>query len=176
MSRYRRIWHPDGTYFFTHTLLCRVDDLLVRQVDALRAAVAQVRTAHPFAILAWVVLPDHFHCVIRLPENDDRFDVRWRLIKQHFSRQIPPTEWLSRTRQRRSERGIWQRRYWEHLIRDEHDLTAHMDYVHINPVKHGLASSALAWPYSTFHRLVRAGMYPHDWAGSPAAEALSCTD
>ncbi len=140
------------------------DELLVRHVDALRESVARVRESYPFVILGWVVLPDHFHCVISLPENDDRFDLRWRLIKQHFSKQVPRTERLPATRQRRGERGLWQRRYWEHVIRDERDLRAHLDYVHMNPVKHGLASRALDWPYSTLHRLVRAGIYPSDWA------------
>ena len=173
MSRYRRLWHPGGTYFFTHTVLWRSTDLLIRHVDILRSAVIGVRAAHPFVILAWVVLPYHFHCVMRLPEGDSRFDLRWRLIKQHFSKRIPPLEPLSEARRSRGERGLWQRRYWEHLIRDERDLEAHIDYVHINPVKHGFAPTVTSWPHSTFHRLVRAGVYPPDWAGSSAADQLS---
>jgi len=166
MPNYRRAWHPGGTYFFTVNLLQRTDnDLLVRHIDVLRESVKWVRHAHPFAIHAWVVLPEHLHCVISLPPGDADFALRWRLIKMRFSKTIPDKEWISATRQRRGERGIWQRRYWEHLIRDEKDFSAHMDYVHINPVKHGLVERVIDWPYSTFHRLVEDGVYPRNWGG-----------
>ena len=112
-----------------------------------------------------MVLPDHLHCVIELPVGDADFAVRWRLIKMGFSKGLPNTERRSATRQRRGERGIWQRRFWEHLIRDEADFQAHMNYVHINPIKHGLVTQVSDWPYSTFHRLVDRGVYPADWAG-----------
>ncbi len=139
MPDYRRAWHPCGTYFFTVNLLKRHgNDLLTRHVDTLREIVHEVRVRHPFRIHGWVVLPDHLHCVIELPADDADFATRWRLIKAGFSRLLPRTERLSRIREKRGERGIWQRRYWEHLIRDEADYQAHMDYVHINPVKHGL--------------------------------------
>ncbi|GLR11927.1 transposase [Chitinimonas prasina] len=173
---YRRAWCPGGTYFFTVNLLQRHNnDLLVRHVAALRAAVAHVRASHPFIIHGWVVLPDHLHCVIELPHGDADFSLRWRLIKGHFSKQIPKLEIRSTTRMQRGERGIWQRRYWEHLIRDETDYRSHMDYVHINPVKHGLVQSVSDWPYSTFHRLVARGVYPADWAGVPSG-GLSYSD
>jgi putative transposase len=166
MSNYRRAWHAGGTYFFTVNLLQRHgNDLLVRRVDLLRKIVRSVRSRHPFQMHGWVVLPDHIHCVIELPRNDSEFETRWRLIKLEFSKALPRTEHLSAVRVRRGERGIWQRRYWEHLVRDEADFRAHMDYVHINPVKHGLVTSVKAWPYSTFHRLVNAGIYPPNWAG-----------
>jgi putative transposase len=166
MSNYRRAWHPGGTYFFTVNLLQRSDnDLLVRHIDLLREAIRSVRQTHPFTIHAWVVMPEHMHCVIELPIDDVDFSLRWRLIKIHFSKAISDQEWRSETRKRRGERGIWQRRYWEHLIRDEKDFAIHMDYVHINPVKHGLVTRAVDWPYSTFHRLVEQGVYPKDWAG-----------
>jgi putative transposase len=166
MPDYRRAWHPGGTYFFTVNLLERhANDLLTRHVDALREAVRRVRQRHPFAIHAWVVLPDHLHCVIELPAGDADFATRWRLIKMGFSKALPCTERVSKTREARGERGIWQRRYWEHLIRDEADYQAHMDYVHINPVKHGLVKSVADWPHSTFHRLVERGVYPRDWVG-----------
>lgn len=100
---------------------------------------------------------------------------RWRLIKLLFSRSLPKDEHISDIRQKRRERGIWQRRYWEHLIRDEADFQAHMDYVHINPVKHGLVASVKDWPYSTFHKLFERGVYPQDWAGGVEAE-LNYTD
>lgn len=173
MPDYRRIYHPGGTYFFTVNLLHRNgNDLLTRHIDQLRAAVRKVRHAHPFTIDGWVVLPEHLHCVLRLPEGDSDFTTRWRLIKAGFSMGLPKIEHRSAVRERRGERGIWQRRFWEHLIRDEADYAAHMDYVHINPVKHGLVAHPGAWPYSTFHYLVATGIYPADWAGSDKAEGL----
>lgn len=177
MPNYRRAWHPGGTYFFTSNLLERRDNnLLVRHIDALRAAVRRVRRAHPFDICGWVVLPDHLHCVIRLPPTDADFALRLRLIKTSFSKAIPREERRSAVRRRRGERGIWQRRYWEHLIKDETDYRAHMDYVHFNPVKHGLVTCVRDWPYSTFHRLVADGVYPIDWGGSEAGEKLNYDD
>ena len=166
MSNYRRAWHPGGTYFFTVNLLQRHDnDLLVRQVGLLRNIVRSVRQRHPFHIHGWVVLPDHLHCVMEMPAGDTDFALRWRLIKMGFSKALPRTERLSRVRAARGERGIWQRRYWEHLIRNDRDMQAHMDYVHFNPVKHGLAACVADWPYSTFHALVAQGIYPLDWGG-----------
>ena len=166
MPDYRRAWSRGGTYFFTVNLLHRQkDDLLTRHIDVLRSVVQSVRQRHPFIIHGWVVLPEHLHCVIELPYNDDDFATRWRLIKMEFSKKMPKTEKLSSVRIRRGERGIWQRRYWEHLIRNEEDFSAHMDYVHINPLKHGLVESVADWPYSTFHKLVKEGIYPNDWAG-----------
>lgn len=166
MPNYRRAWHPGGTYFFTVNLLERSgNDLLTRHITELRDAVRLVRRDFPFEIPAWVVVPDHLHCVIELPEGDANFALRWRLIKIRFSKSLPKTELRSETRVRRGERGIWQRRFWEHLIRDEQDLAAHMDYVHINPLKHGLVTRVADWPFSTFHRLVEEGVYPLDWAG-----------
>lgn len=164
MPNYRRVWMPGGTYFFTVTLLERHhNDLLVRHIDDLRKAVAYVRARHPFKIHGWVVLPDHLHCVIELPPGDSGYATRWSLIKQRFSKAIPATEYRSDARLRREERGIWQRRYWEHLIRDDRDYAAHMDYVHFNPIKHGVVLRVSDWPHSTFHRLVKMGVYPSDW-------------
>lgn len=167
MADYRRLWCPGGTYFFTVTLLRRRgNDLLVRHVDVLRDAVRRVRQAHPFIIHGWVVLPDHLHCVMELPEGDADFSSRWRLIKARFARQLPAVESRSSSRLLRGERGIWQRRFWEHLIRDQADFNAHMDYLHFNPVRHGLVERVAEWPYSTFHRLVAEGVYPGDWGGT----------
>lgn len=164
MPDYRRIWRPGGTYFFTITLLERRDnDLLVRHIDTLRAAIRTVRRRYPFHIHAFVVLPEHLHCILELPEGDADFAVRWMRIKQEFSLAIPKTEWRSETRRRREERGIWQRRYWEHLIRDDRDFHAHMDYVHFNPVKHGHVTRVIDWAYSSFHHHLAAGTYPADW-------------
>ena len=166
MPNYRRAWHPGGTYFFTVNLLERQNnDLLVRYIDVLRNNVRNVKENHPFKIHAWVVLPEHLHCIIELPSGDFDFATRWRLIKTEFSKALPVTERRSESRSKRGERGIWQRRFWEHLIRDDADYRAHMDYIHINPVKHGLVECVLDWPYSTFHGLVKEGIYPSDWAG-----------
>ena len=166
MPDYRRAWHPGGTYFFTVNLLERRDnDLLTRHINTLREVVQSVRLRHPFIIHGWVVLPEHLHCIIELPENDQDFSTRWRLIKSDFSKALPKDERRSEVRVKRGERGIWQRRFWEHLIRDEADFRAHMDYVHFNPVKHGLVKYVKDWPHSTFHRLVEQGVYLLDWAG-----------
>jgi putative transposase len=173
---YRRVWHPGGTYFFTVNLLQRKNNgLLIQHIDVLRQAVAKVKKAHPFRIHAWVVLPDHMHCVIELPEGDADYKTRWMLIKMLFSKAIPMTEYRTPVRAKRRERGIWQRRYWEHLIKTEQDFAAHMDYVHINPVKHGLVTQVKDWEYSTFHRWVKDGIYPPDWAGG-AERVLNYAD
>ena len=173
MPNYRRSFHAGGTYFFTVNL-SRQDhsDLLTRHIDLFRESVRKVRRKHPFDIHAWVVLPDHLHCVIKLPEEDPDFPRRWQLIKAGFSRALPKEGLKSSESKRKGERGIWQRRFWEHLIRDEHDYQAHMDYVHINPVRHGLVPRVIDWPYSTFHRLVEKGVYRRDWAGSDMADRL----
>ena len=163
MSDYRRYRVPGGTYFLTVNLLERRSDLLVRHIDVLREAVRRTRRERPFAIDAWVVLPEHMHCIVTLPEGDDDFSNRIKAIKIRFVRAIAPTERRSPTRVSRSERGIWQRRFWEHAIRDDVDYARHMDYVHFNPVKHGYVTFARDWPYSTFHRWAGAGLYPPDW-------------
>jgi putative transposase len=166
MPDYRRAWHQGGTYFFTVNLLQRHgNNLLVRHIELLRSAVDSVRRRHPFQIHGWVVLPEHLHCVIELPVGDADYATRLRLIKIAFSKALPKNELVSEVHAKREKRGIWQRRYWEHLIRDERDFQAHMDYVHINPVKHGLVKRVVDWPYSTFHRLVANDIYPDDWAG-----------
>lgn len=172
MSNYRRVWRPGGTYFFTvNALERRGNDVLVRHVDVLREVVRDVRTRHPFIIHGWVVLPEHLHCVIELPPGDADFALRWRLIKAGFSRRLPVTERRSRSRVERRERGVWQRRFWEHLIRDERDFRHHLDYLHFNPVKHGWVTRVADWPHSTFHRYVACGVYPADWAGKILVEA-----
>jgi putative transposase len=152
--KYRRLWHAGGTYFFTVNLFVRRDnDLLTKNISLLRSVVAKVRENHPFAVHAWVVLPDHMHCILEMPPGDADFALRWRLIKSNFSKGLPNTEHRSAVRRTRGERGIWQRRFWEHLIKDEQDLLTHMDYVHFNPVKHGLVDKAHDWRYSTFHSM-----------------------
>lgn len=164
MRHYRRVRLAGGTYFFTVNLAERQgNDLLVRHIDALRGAFRQTMRDWPFTIEAVCILPEHLHCLWRLPDGDDDFPVRWSLIKQRFSRAVPLGERVSASRQRKGERGIWQRRYWEHVIRDDDDFRRHMDYIHYNPVKHGYVQRALDWSYSSLPRFVAAERYPADW-------------
>lgn len=162
--RYRRALVPGGTFFFTVNLADRSQTLLTDHIATLRASVRQVMTAHPFEILAMVVLPDHLHALWQLPEGDSNYPLRWLLIKSGFSRAFCPGESIRLSRRLKRERGIWQRRYWEYQIRNEHDLLQHIDYIHFNPVKHGHVQRAVDWPYSSIHRYVREGMLTEDWA------------
>jgi putative transposase len=168
--RYRRADVAGGTYFFTVNLAERKRTLLVVYVDVLRAVIQKVKAMHLFQIDALVILPDHLHALWTLPVGDRDYPTRWMLIKTGFSRQIPKGERLSESRQAKGERGIWQRRYWEHLIRDDRDFARHVDYIHYNPVKHGYVERVADWPYSTFHRAVERGVYPPDWASGPESE------
>jgi putative transposase len=166
MPDYRRNRVPGGTFLFTVNLLDRRSDLLVRHIDARRDAVRGVRTRAPFRVDAWVVLPDHMHCLWSLPEGDADFPGRWRAIKIAFAKSLPACEPRSAVMTNRGERGIWQRRYWERTIRDQPDFARHFDHTHFNPVKHDLVDHPADWPYSTFRRCVAGGMYPSDWAGA----------
>jgi putative transposase len=157
MPDYRRNRVPGGTFFFTVNLLDRRSDLLVIQIDALRGAVRQVRARAPFHIDAWVVLPDHMHCLWTLPEGDADFPGRWRAIKKGFSKSLRDGEPRSPVMIRRGERGIWQRRYWEHTIRHEQDFATHFDYVHFNPVKHGFVEHPLSGRIAPFVAVLPAG-------------------
>ena len=170
MTDFRRYRVRGGRYFFTVNLAERRLSLLTDHIESLRAAFRGVRRARLFAIDAMVVLPDHLHAMWQLPEEDDDLGLRWRQIKSAYSRGIENGERISRSRQRKNERGIWQRRYWEHAIRDEDDFAHHLDYVHYNPVKHGLVQRVQDWPCSSFHRYVRKGIYPADWAGEGLIE------
>jgi putative transposase len=171
MPNYRRNRIPGVTYFFTVNLLDRRSDLLVAHTDALRAAVRKVCGRSPFHIDAQVVLPDHMHSLWTLPEGASDFPSRWRDIKTAFSKSLPATEQRSAVMIRRGERGVWQRRYWEHTIRDDRDYAAHMDYIHFNPIKHGLVDNPADWPFSSFPRCVASGLYPADWLGGGAEPA-----
>jgi len=151
--------------FFTVALAERSRTIFVDNIDLLRESIRQVKSVHPFQIVAMVVLPDHLHSIWTLPSDDCDYSTRWRQIKSGFSRALPPSEHISASRKAKQERGIWQRRFWEHTVRDEADLSRCADYIHFNPVKHGLANKVSAWPYSTFHRFVEQGMYSVDWAG-----------
>jgi len=160
MPDYRRNRVEGGTYFVTLAVADRRSDLLVKEVAALRASVSRANTLYPFSIDAWVVLPDHLHAVWTLPEGDCDFSTRWTLIKRGFSARVAAGESRSVSRIAKGERGIWQRRFWEHTIHDEADFKRHLDYVHFNPVKHGFVSNAWDWPFSSFRRAVARGDYP----------------
>lgn len=169
MRTYRRVRQPGGRYCFTVNLAERGGNtLLVERIDALRDAFRRTRVDHPFAVEAMVVLPDHLHCVWRMPPDDADFATRWRLIKSRFSRAIDADERRSPSRVGKGERGVWQRRYWEHLIRDDEDWRRHVDYIHFNPVKHGYVDRASDWPHSTFNTWVARGMYVPEWGRSVA--------
>ena len=165
MPNYRRARVPGGTYSFTVNLLERRHTLLVDHIEALRESFRLAHAARSFTMLAWVILPDHLHCVWRLPEGDDNNATRWRHIESHFSCTIPTGERLSARRQTRAERRIWQRRHGERVVRDEDHLRRCIDYVHLNPQKHGYVEAIVDWPHSSFHRYVKAGLLPADWAG-----------
>lgn len=168
MSTYRRISVPGGTYFFTAVTYRRQRFLIEPQSrQILREVIDEVRETHPFTIQAWVLLPDHMHCLWTLPPGEPNFSQRWGLIKAKFSKKTRALwhkeAWQTASQARQRESTIWQRRFWEHLIRDDADFEKHFDYIHFNPVKHGLVPRARDWPYSTFHRYVREGIYPEDW-------------
>ncbi len=164
--RYKRSNASGATYFFTvvtherRRLLCDGEN-----PHLLKAAFETVRERHPFTIDAIVLLPDHIHCLWTLPRNDDDFSNRWMLIKGIFTRTCndPLQSAPSPSRTMKRERNIWQRRFWEHQIRDDDDRKRHTDYIHYNPVKHGLAASPFAWCFSSFHRLVKEGVYHPEW-------------
>ncbi len=158
MSTYLRPTIPGACIFFTVALADRGSRLLVEEIDLLRQAVDQTKVQRPFLIDAWVVLPDHLHCVWTLPEGDADFSTRWGAIKGRFSRQLRKGN-VRASHELRREKGIWQRRFWEHHIRDPHELAAHIRYCWYNPVKHGLVEKPEDWPYSSIHRDIRSKMY-----------------
>ena len=182
MSSYTRLRQKGGTFFFTVALQARGLRLLVEHVDVLRRAVAQTRAERPFVLDAWVVLPDHLHAVWTLPDDDTDYSTRWGAIKARFSRNVrragftPPPHLPKVTSGRfagvnpglrvgKGEVGIWQRRFWEHAVRDKRDYRAHVEYCWGNPVKHGFVQRAVDWPYSSIHRDIRLGRVAPEWAG-----------
>jgi putative transposase len=170
MTNYRRNFIRGGSYFFTVNLADRRLRLLTENIGRLRAAFRYTRARHSFAVEAIVILPDHLHAIWTLPAGDSDFALRWRLIKSAFSRGLPTGEYVSTSRADKGERGSWQRRYWEHTLRDEADLARHCDYIHFNPLKHRHVTRVKDWPYSSFHRMVRLGTLAEDWAGDMAAD------
>lgn len=163
MSHYLRNRVLGGCYFFTVNLLERKKHLLTEHIDSLRHAFRSVKEKRPFHLDACVILPEHLHCIMTLPEGDDDFSGRWRAIKKNFSKQLPVTEYRSEVRLKGHERGIWQRRFWEHTIRDDNDYIQHIDYIHYNPVKHGWVTQVKDWPHSSFHLFVEQGIYSPEW-------------
>jgi putative transposase len=141
--------------------------LEVRQ--ALRESIYKVRQTLPFRIDAWVLLPDHFHTIWTLPDDDARYAARWAVIKSGVTKKCRNLFGLGEntniSRSYRHEGDIWQRRFWELVIRDDQDFHRHLDYLHWNPVKHGYVKTPMDWPYSTFHRFVAQGLYPSNWGG-----------
>jgi putative transposase len=165
MAQYRRTKIDGGTFFFTVTLADRSSNLLVQQTDLFRNAYRSVQDRLPFVTIAICIFPEHLHAIWSLPEGDVDYPKRWNLIKGGFSRCLPVSANRSPSKIAKREKGIWQRRYWEHAIRDEVDLVRHVDYIHFNPVKHGLVSRVSDWPHSSFHRFVERGDLPLDWGG-----------
>jgi putative transposase len=163
---YRRAQTSGATYFFTVNLADRQADTLVRHIDDLRFVMRAVKLRHAFALLAMVVLPEHLHAIWRLPTGDANYPLRWSLIKSGFSRRLAKRESIHGARRAKRERGIWQRRYWEHQIRSDIDLSRHVDYIHNNPVKHGWVLRAVDWPYSTLQAYVARGMASEDLGGN----------
>jgi len=165
MVHYRRNLHPGGTYFLTVTLRDRRSRLLVDAINHFRAAIAHEKSRHPFGIDAIVVLPDHWHAIMTLPDGDSDYPGRIRRIKAGFTRRLQ-TNGVLVPRTVSGEASLWQRRYWEHTIRNEEDLRRHVDYIHYNPVKHNHASAPIEWPHSSLHRYIARGWIPADWGNS----------
>ncbi|MDO8704649.1 MAG: transposase [Sulfuricaulis sp.] len=169
MRTYTRAFTSGGTFFFTANLADRSKSLLIDHIDELRESVRRARDSHPFHIDAMVVLPEHIHAIWTLPAGDTDYPTRWALIKAGFSRKLPNTERISASRSKKGERGIWQRRYCEHQIRDENDFARHVDYIHYNPVKHGHVKSPCDWVHSSVHRFIREGILQPGWGADYVA-------
>ncbi len=177
MKDLRRNYLEGGTFFFTvvthlrQPVLCRTESR-----NALRTAILRVQQKHPFEVVAWVLLPDHLHCIWSLPIDDVDYSIRWNLIKRSVSYQLK--DWLqshrfrTKSQVKKKESGLWQHRFWEHTIRDEADLVQHFDYIHFNPVKHGLVETPELWNWSTFHKYQRLGYY--DKSRQPADHDVGC--
>ncbi|MDG2941721.1 transposase [Bisgaard Taxon 10/6] len=175
MSNYRRDFTEGAMYFFTIVLLDRKSTLLTDFVGDFREAYREVQSYYPFETIAIVVLPDHFHVIMQLPEGDSNYSRRIGAIKTNFSRRIQNRTDKTASQLKKRESGIWQRRFWEHLIRDDRDLNNHIDYIYYNPVKHGYVAKVSDWEYSSFHRDVRLGFFDEDWGGDICHE-ISCLD
>lgn len=178
MSNYRRPHVPGGTYFITQVTYQRQPWLCSDTGrTALRTALNHVRQNYPFSIDAFVLLPDHFHSLWTLPEGDSNLSVRMLLVKRfvtkYYGHQLGLEVAISRSREKRKERNLWQRRFWEHLIRNEVDFVNHCDYIHYNPVRHKLCESPQQWAFSSIHRLIQQQIYPLDWGSGSEVQLAS---
>lgn len=162
MASYLRMTPPGGTWFFTVRLADRSSDLLVREIDLLRRCVRHCRARHPFDIDEMVVLPNAIHAIWTLPAGDGDFSVRWQTLKSAFSRALPTPARRDPVAERRGEKGIWQRRFWEHCLRDAEDLDAHRHLVWTAPVQAGLVNRPQDWGPSSVHRAIAQGRVPRD--------------
>ncbi len=166
---YRRVFSAGGTYFFTLVTYQRRPIFNNSQaIEMFQSAIQYTFDRHPFTMVASVILPDHMHFIWTLPPDDIDYSTRWRLIKSHFTHHWCPKEKISQfaTRATKGQKDVWQSRFWEHLIRDEKDLYRHIEYIHFNPVKHGLVNSPSEWKYSSFDTYLRSGVYPKEWGKS----------
>jgi len=168
MTDYRRIYHPGAVYFFTvvtHERRPFLTTPMARKL--LRDAFQTARARADFSFLAFCLLPDHFHCLMCLPEGDTNYSLRWSHVKGEFTRaylaQGSPQGMVTRSRKKKGEAGVWQRRFWEHTIRDEADFENHANYIHYNPLKHGYVEQVRDWPWSSFHRYVKLGWIDPEW-------------
>ena len=168
--RYRRERMAGGCYFFTVVTHDRQPVLtLTGNIERLRESFRREKQNHPYEIDAMVVLPEHLHCLWQLPEGDTDYSGRWGRIKRYFSAGCCGVNSpVSASRTAKREYAVWQRRFWEHRIRDDEDWRRHMDYVHYNPVKHGYADAPCEWPYSSFKRCVQQGLYEQNWGTNGA--------
>ena len=169
MSQYIRNYQEGGSYFFTLVLENRVNNtILIDNIELIRNAFRCVKRKYKFIIDAVVIMPDHIHLLITLAARSFDYTNIVRTFKAYISKRLPREEYISKVRNKRNERGIWQRRFWEHTIRDQNDFNHHVDYIHWNPVKHGYVKNVKDWPYSSFHKYVEKGMYPENWCASEA--------
>jgi len=174
MSRYKRLRQRGGCYFFTVVTYQRFPYFRNNaNIERLRKAISHVKHRKPFHIDGIVILPDHIHCVWWLPDNDSDNSSRWAQIKRRFSMSLDESEKREFSRKVRRERAIWQPRFWEHLIVDDEDWRRHMDYIHYNPVKHGLVRKVSKWPYSSFSRCIQRGWYLQEWGDSVAEDVIN---
>ena len=172
MRSYIRDKSKGRTYFLTINLADRKSQLFTTHINEFRQAYRITKQNHNFQLHALVLLPDHIHMLITLAEDSNNYSIIVSSIKTHFSRQIKKSdsEIINHSRSKKRERGIWQRRFWEHRIRDELDYQSHMDYIHYNAVKHGYVTRPIDWPYSTFKKCVEKGFYSSDWGGASAID------
>ncbi len=164
--KYRRLYLKGGTYFFTLVTYQRFPVFSSPDaIELLNDAFEYTALRMPFSVIAFVILPDHMHYIWTLPEDSADYSTRWRLIKSHFTRARPGNLNFLETdsRKNKKERNVWQRRFWEHLIRNDDDLTRHLEYIHFNPVKHGYVNSPKDWQYTSFAKYVADGLYPDGW-------------